>query len=166
MEDPFLGMNPSFLRFIKHMRMGSSLDELQWVFVTLFELVKMKKRHSSIMMGELREGNYLICNKWQLLVTFEHGTCLHFIQSIGYWDCFPSQSTFMNHVTPLILSRNASSTVALCFNIFLVKLMLPSLWSCHPMFKGNSCWEFASTVKILCQIPLSHSYCYIILKIP
>ena len=42
-EGPFIGMNPSFLRFIKHMRMDSSLDELQRVFVTLFELVKMKR---------------------------------------------------------------------------------------------------------------------------
>ena len=24
----------------------------------------------------------------QLVVTFEHGTCLHFIQSIGYSACF------------------------------------------------------------------------------
>ena len=35
------------------------------------------------MMGELREGNHF-ANKWQLFVTFEHGTCLHIIQSIGY----------------------------------------------------------------------------------
>ena len=42
-EGPFLGMNPSFLRFIKHMRMDSSLDELQRVFVTLFEHIKMKR---------------------------------------------------------------------------------------------------------------------------
>ena len=42
-EGPFLGMNPAFLRFIKHMRMDSSPDELQRVFVTLLELVKMKR---------------------------------------------------------------------------------------------------------------------------
>ena len=42
-EGPFLGMNPSFLRFIKHMRMDLSSDELHRVFVTLFELVKMKR---------------------------------------------------------------------------------------------------------------------------
>ena len=28
-ERPYLGMNPSFLRFVKNMRMDSSLDELQ-----------------------------------------------------------------------------------------------------------------------------------------
>ena len=27
-ERPYLGMNPSFLKFVKHMRMDSSLDEL------------------------------------------------------------------------------------------------------------------------------------------
>ena len=44
-EGPFMGMNPTFLRFIKHVRIDTSLNELQQVFVTLFELVKMKKRH-------------------------------------------------------------------------------------------------------------------------
>ena len=42
-EGPFPRMKPSFLRFIKCMRTDSSLDELQRVFVTLFELVKMKR---------------------------------------------------------------------------------------------------------------------------
>ena len=42
-EGPFLGMNPSFLRFIKYMRMDSSLDELHRAFVTLFKLVKKKR---------------------------------------------------------------------------------------------------------------------------
>ena len=40
---PFLGMNPSFLRFVKYMRMDLSLDKLQRVFVTLFGLVKKKE---------------------------------------------------------------------------------------------------------------------------
>ena len=52
MERPVLGMNPSSLRFIKHMILDLSFDELYRVFVTLFELVKPKKRHSLIMMGE------------------------------------------------------------------------------------------------------------------
>ena len=42
-EIPYLGTNPSFLKFVKNMRMESSLDELQRVFVTLFGLVKMKR---------------------------------------------------------------------------------------------------------------------------
>ena len=42
-ERPYLGTNPSFLRFVKHMRMDSSLDGIKRVFVTLFELVKMKR---------------------------------------------------------------------------------------------------------------------------
>ena len=42
-EGLFLGTNPSFLRVVKHVRMDSSLDELQRVFVTLFGLVKMKR---------------------------------------------------------------------------------------------------------------------------
>ena len=39
-EGPFMGINPSFLRFIKHMRMDSSLDEIHRAFVTLFKLIK------------------------------------------------------------------------------------------------------------------------------
>ena len=42
-ERPFLGMDPSFLRFVKYMRMDLSSDELKQVFVTLFGLVKMKR---------------------------------------------------------------------------------------------------------------------------
>ena len=42
-EGPFLGMNPSFLRFIKHMRVDSSLDKINRVFVTLFKLVKNQR---------------------------------------------------------------------------------------------------------------------------
>ena len=59
-ERPFLGTNPSFLRFRKNMRMDLSNDKIQRVFVTLFGLVKTEKRHSLVMMGKLREGNYFI----------------------------------------------------------------------------------------------------------
>ena len=38
-ERPVQGTNPSFLRFVKHMSLDLSSDELQRVFVTLFELV-------------------------------------------------------------------------------------------------------------------------------
>ena len=54
---PIQGTNLSFLRFVKYMRMDLSSDKLNQVFVTLFGLLKMKKRHSSIMMGNLREWN-------------------------------------------------------------------------------------------------------------
>ena len=42
-ERPIQGTNPSFLRFVKYMRMELSSDKLQRVFVTLFGLVKMKR---------------------------------------------------------------------------------------------------------------------------
>ena len=42
-QGPFMGMNFSFLKFVKHVRMDSSLDELQRVVVTLFGLIKMKR---------------------------------------------------------------------------------------------------------------------------
>ena len=42
-ERPILGMNPSSLRFVKHMSLDLSSDKLYRVFVTLFELVKLKR---------------------------------------------------------------------------------------------------------------------------
>ena len=43
-ERPILGTNPSSLRFIKYMGLDLSSDKLYRVFVTLFELVKLKTR--------------------------------------------------------------------------------------------------------------------------
>ena len=42
-ERPVLGTNPSSLRFVKHMGLDLSSDKLYQVFVTLFELVKLKR---------------------------------------------------------------------------------------------------------------------------
>ena len=42
-ERPIQGTNPSFLRFVKHMRMELSLDELKKMFVTLFGLIETKR---------------------------------------------------------------------------------------------------------------------------
>ena len=42
-ERSILGMNPSSLRFVKHMRLDLSFDKLYRVFVTLFELIKPKR---------------------------------------------------------------------------------------------------------------------------
>ena len=42
-ERPYMGMNLSFVRFVKYVRLDSSLDELQRVFVTLFGLIETKR---------------------------------------------------------------------------------------------------------------------------
>ena len=42
-ERPVLGMNPSSLRFVKYMSLDLSSEKLYRVFVTLFELVKLKR---------------------------------------------------------------------------------------------------------------------------
>ena len=42
-ERPVLGINPSSLRFVKHMSLDLSFDKLYRVFVTLFELIKSKE---------------------------------------------------------------------------------------------------------------------------
>ena len=57
-ERPVLGWNPSSLMFVKHMSLDLSFDNLYQVFVTLFELVKPKKRYSSIMMGEMGRESF------------------------------------------------------------------------------------------------------------
>ena len=93
---------------------------------------KTKKRHSSIMMGKLREGNNF-ANKWQFVVTFEHGTCLHIILVDWVFSWFPWWSTFMSHVTPLSLSKECifhRHTVCLSGLV-----MLPSVFSCRLLRK-------------------------------
>ena len=42
-EKPGLGTNPSSLRFVKHMSLDLSSDKQYQVFVTLFELIKLKR---------------------------------------------------------------------------------------------------------------------------
>ena len=41
-ERPILGMNPSSLWFVKHMSLDLSSNKLYRLFVTLFELIKLK----------------------------------------------------------------------------------------------------------------------------
>ena len=102
-----------------------------------------EKRHSSTMMGKLWEGNHF-ANKWQFVVTFEHGTCLHIISVNWVFSWFPSRSTFMSHVSPLSLSKE---WIVHCHTMCLSGLvMLPSLLSCCPMFKVKL-KKFTSTVE-------------------
>ena len=58
-ERPFLGTNASFLRFVKHMSLdlfkGEAILSVCYPLLTC----KNEKRHSSIMMGKLREGKYI-----------------------------------------------------------------------------------------------------------
>ena len=78
---------------------------------------------------------------------------------------FLSKSTFMSHVTPLSLSKNALSIVSLCS---------ASSSQCCQVFcrvafcsKGKLFWEFTPVVKtnFLSQLLLSQSYGYIRFKI-
>ena len=117
------------------------------------------------MIGKLREGNQFILQiKWHFLVTFEHGTCLHFIQSIGYSACF--QVDPLSWVMSLLWVFQRLHCPPLHY-------VLVSAWSsqCFQEFghvaqcsKGKSCWDFVSAVKTLCQLTLSQSYGYVILK--
>ena len=115
------------------------------------------------MMEKLREGNHF-ANKWQFVVTFKHGTCLHIISINWAFSWFPWRSTFMSHVTPLNLSKEF---IVHCRIMSLSRLvMLPSLLSCRPMFKGKL-KKFTSTVRtISVSILLSQSCGYYIHIIP
>ena len=83
------------------MRMDLSSDELQQFFVTLFELVKMKKTHSSIMMGKLREGNQFVLQiNGSLSLPLNMALiCIKF-QSIGY--SVDLRDDILSRVMPLL----------------------------------------------------------------
>ena len=111
------------------------------MFVTLFELVKLERGTHQPWWGK-REGNHF-ANKWQLFVPFEHGTYLHIISFNWVFSWFSWRSTFMSHFNPLNLSKECIvhyRTVCLSGLV-----MLPSLLSCHPMFKGRK--KFTSAIK-------------------
>ena len=155
-------MNPSFLRFIRCMRMDLTSDELQWVFVTLFELVKTKIEALIKHDGEIkgRESNHfankmVVCRHlWTWHLSTFHSFNWVFNLSLNW-------STFMSHATPLIHVH--------CRILFhLVNSMLPSLRSCRLMFKREIVLRIytCSQNNILCQLLLRQSYGYIIFKIP
>ena len=146
------------------MGMDLSLDELKWVFVTLFELVKMKRgTHQSY--GEIKgKGKHFAIMAVVSHLWTWHLSAFHSVNWV--FNLFLSRSTFMSHATPLSLSKIALSVVTLCS---------ASLSQCCQVFgraalcsKGKLFWEFTPAVKtnFLSQLLLSQSYGYIILKIP
>ena len=144
------------------MGMDLSSDELKWVFVTLFRLVKTKKRHSLIMMGKLREWNHfanrmaVVCHLWTW-----HLSAYHSVNWVFTW--LTSWSNFMSHVTPLSISKEWIVHSHIVCPSSLV--MLPSLFLCHPMFKGKK-EVYPYSWNNLCVSTLSQSYGYIIYNIP
>ena len=69
----------------------------------------------------------------------------------------------MSHVTPLSFSKDC--IVHCCIVCLSGLVMLPSLLSCYPMFKGRK--RFTSTVKTtFVSVILNHFYGYIIYNIP
>ena len=75
---------------------------------------KNEKRHSSIMMGKIREGNRI---SFAIMAVCSHLWTWHLsaFHSVNWvFSLLLRWSTFMIHVTPLSLSKNALSSVALC----------------------------------------------------
>ena len=133
-ERPVLGTNPSSLRFVKHMRLDLSSNKLYRVFVTLFELINSKRGTHRSWWGKW-EGNHFVNNGscWSLPLNMALVYTIMLVNWVFGWSLW--WSTFMSHVTPLILSKQC---IVHCHIVCLSHLvMLLSLLSCHPMFKGN-----------------------------
>ena len=83
--------------------MDSSSDELQRVFVTLFELVK-KKEALILRDGEIKERVCILL--WKYIVTLEHGT--HLQMHFSTWVIFLSSSPtkFLESSYSFELSKN------------------------------------------------------------
>ena len=117
LRDPLLGTNTSFLRFTKYMRMDLSLNKLQWVFVTLFELEKWKEA--------LINNDGQIKRRELIHFTNKMAFCHHLwtwhlssFHSVNWvFNLSLNRSNFMSHVTPLSLSKNAFSNVTLCYSL-------------------------------------------------
>ena len=79
----------------------------------------------------------VVCHLWTW-----HLSVYHPVDWVFSWPT--SQSTFMSHVTPLSLSKECIVHYHIVCLSGLV--MLPSISSCRPMFKGRK--KFSSAVKI------------------
>ena len=135
-------MNLSSFRFAKHMRLDLSSDKLYRVFVTLFELVKLKRGTHQPWWGKW-EGNHFVNNDSCLSLPLNMAlVCtIMLVNWVFKWSLW--RSTFMSHVTPLSLSKECIVHYRIVCLSGLV--MLPSLLSCRSMFKGRK--KFTSTVK-------------------
>ena len=128
-ERPILGTNPSSLRFVKHMSLDLSSDNLYRVFVTLFELIKPKRGTHQSWWGKW-EGNHLANNESCLSLPL-NTTLVCTIMSVNWvfrWS--PWRSTFMSHVNPLSLSKEC---IVHCRIVCLSRSsMLPSIFVVLP----------------------------------
>ena len=146
-ERPVLGSNPSSLRFVKHMSLDLSSDKLYRVFVSLFELIKLKRGTHRSWWGKW-EGNHFVNNESCLSVPLNMALVCT-IMSVNWvfsWSLW--WSTFMSYATPLSLSKEC---IVHCRIVCLSHLfMLPSILLCRPMFKGKLKMLFLYSQNSLC----------------
>ena len=118
------------------------------------------------MMGKLREGKYISF--------FNNGSCQSPLSMALFYISF-SQLSIQLVFESIHFHESCHSFESLKYCIFrcrillcLIKSMLPSLRSCRLMFKRETVLRVytCSQNNFLCQLLLSHSYGYIILKIP
>ena len=89
-ERPILGTNPSSLRFEKHMSLDLSFDKIYQVFVTLFELVKLKRGTYQSSWGKWEGNHFCKKNGSSLSLPLNMAlVCISF-HSIGYSWWSPS----------------------------------------------------------------------------
>ena len=122
-ERPILGTNPSSLKFVKHMRLDLSSDKLYRVFVTLFELVQLKRGTHRSWWGKW-EGNHFANNGSCLSLPLNMALVCTIMSVNWVFSWSPWRSTFMSHVNPLSLSKEWIVHCCIVYISYLV--MLPS----------------------------------------
>ena len=126
---PILGLNPSFLRFVKHMRLDLSSDKLYRVFVTLFELVKPKRGTHRSWWGKW-EGNHFVNNGSCLSLPLNMALVCTIMSVNWVFSWSPWWSTFMSHANILSLSKEC---IVHCRIVCLSRsVMLPSIFVVPP----------------------------------
>ena len=133
-ERPILGMNPSSLRFVKHMSLDLSSEKLYRVFFTVFELIKPKIGTHRSWWGKW-EGNHFVNNGSCLLLPLNMALVYTSCQSIGYLADLRDNPLSWVMSLLWVFQKNALSTVALC--VCLVQSCCQVFLSCRPMFKGD-----------------------------
>ena len=142
-----MGMNPSSLRFVKHMSLDLSFDKLYRVFVTLFELVKLKRGIHQPWWGKCK-GNHLENNGNCLSLPLNMALVYTSCQSIGYLDDLHDNPLSWIMSLLWVFQKNALSTVALC--VCPIYSCCQVFLSCFPMFKGDLKKFYLCSLHSLC----------------
>ena len=117
-ERPFFGNEPLLSQVHEIYGNGIIFGWAKKSFCNPLWTHKHEKRHSSIMMGKLTEGNHfanqmvVVCHLWTW-----HLSCLHIIQSIGYSADLQVDPISWVMSFLWVFQKNALSIVVLCVRL-------------------------------------------------